>query len=160
MRPPHDLPERPDEGSDAHKTTVRLSHIHNGNWEKVLALKPQSEQIDFLPAAERALLEAHYQNLEARAIYANDTLVGYTTFGQMGHIFWVARIMIEGELQGNGYGSQALRLILAEMRRHPQCSEIRAAVDRRNALAEYLFISNGFERLGSDQHELILRYPV
>ena len=139
---------------------LRLSHIHNGNWEKVIDLQPAEDQEAFVTDPQRSLLEAHYQNLESRAIYVGETLVGYATFGQLGHVFWVARILIDQAQQSAGYGTKALKLIIDEMRTRPQCTEIRAAIDKRNALAEYLFTKAGFSRLGSDRHEIILSLEV
>jgi diamine N-acetyltransferase len=108
-------------------------------------------------------LESHYEGGFARAIYADDNLIGFTFFGFDDEIgqWEIARLMIALEYQGKGYGRAALHEIIKDMRQNPECQEIYISFLPDNATARHLYASIGFEDTGKiEDGEVIFRLPA
>lgn len=149
--------------SPSSSSEISLVRVHRGNWEKVANIRLKPEQTAFTPPAPICLLEAHYENLEPFAIYGPEkNVIGLVVVAKVGGgLSWVSRILIDENYQGLGLGKGTLDALIRKMRTTPGLYEIRAAINRQNAVAEYLFHSFGFRRLADDEGtEIVMSLPV
>lgn len=149
--------------------TVTLRPITAENYRQVVRLKPAPDQIAFIEPnaysiAESTLITAY----QARAIYADQTLVGFLMFfaegsgtRDSGH-YWLDRFMIGAAHQRKGYGRAAVEALLADLRARPDCNAVYLSHVEGNTAAAALYQSFGFTYTGEkdDNGELIMRLPV
>jgi len=85
-----------------------------------------------------------------KAIYNEDTMVGFTMYGYSHEhdFFEVCRIMLDHKHQGNGYGREALKKVIDEMKKVEDCNEIYLSFDPDNKRGQKLYESLGFEGTG------------
>ncbi len=143
--------------------TITLQEITKANWQQVIKLKLADEQKNWVAPNWYSILEAHYEGGFARAIYADDTLVGFTYFGHDDDSgrWYIVRLMIGLEQQGKGYGRAALHEIINTMRQNPDCHEIYISFEPDNDVARHLYASIGFEDTGTiEDGEVVFRLPA
>lgn len=85
-----------------------------------------------------------------RAIYNDEELIGFTTFGldKEHDRFELISLMIGHAFQGKGFGKAAIKLVIDEMIRTYKCGEIYLSVIPDNEAAVGLYKSVGFESTG------------
>jgi diamine N-acetyltransferase len=100
---------------------IRLAELSKDNWLECVRLPVSEDHARFVaPNAVAIAAVQFHPEMQARAIYADDEMVGLTTFGpdeDMPSRFWLARLMISEQRRGKGYGRAALQLILQEAAR-------------------------------------------
>ena len=81
-----------------------------------------------------------------KAIEHEGELIGFTMFGFCeGEGFYeLCRIMIDKHYQNKGYGTQAIRMILDEMRSRFGCREVYLSTDPENAVGRHVYEKIGF----------------
>ena len=133
--------------------------LNRFTWEAAAELELAEYQQDFLPPNLFSIAQAHYEGLTAAGIFADGSLVGFATYGNLGGVCWISRIMVAKDQQEKGYGTRALRILLDQLRTRPDCAEIRTSFVRANAIAEYFFSKNGFRRIADGlDDEIVMRY--
>jgi diamine N-acetyltransferase len=96
-----------------------------------------------------------------QAIYArvgtgtDETLVGFAMYGYypngappLGLRHWIFRLMVAHEYQGRGYGTAALRAIIALLEADPACDDVLIGYEPDNAVARALYARLGFVEQG------------
>ncbi|MCC5893423.1 GNAT family N-acetyltransferase [Exiguobacterium sp.] len=100
---------------------VTLQPITEQNWYVCCQLTLSETQQTYMEPNAISLLQAMYEpTLEARAIYEDETMVGflmYNTVPEELDARWVYRIMVDHAHQGKGIGRKATELMLEEMGR-------------------------------------------
>lgn len=96
------------------------------------------------------------------AVYAGETLVGFTMYGQHPKTgaWWVIRLMIDREHQGKGYGRATMEAVISRMVEQIGCDEIVTSFNPENAVAARLYASLGFLPTGEiedDEPLVVLR---
>ena len=88
-----------------------------------------------------------------KAIEHEGTLIGFTMFGwnEEEEFYELCRIMIDRQYQNKGYGKQAIRLILDEMKERFHCSEVYLSTDPENARGKHVYETVGFR----SEHEML-----
>ena len=130
--------------------TIALRPITNDNWYAVYKLSATltDEQQGFINPNGYSMLEAYYDPdvFSARAIYADDTPVGFlmTGYDAENHRHWVVRLMIGGEYQSKGYGRAAMQILIDEFNAIPNCDTLFISVVPHNHAARALYASLGF----------------
>jgi diamine N-acetyltransferase len=133
--------------------SITLQPITRENWRTCVQLEPASDQRHFVAPNVYSLTEAQfYPGTETRAIYADDTMVGFVMWGTdpddpPGEV-WIARLMIDQRYQRKGYGRAAMELVLDAIRAIPECCVIKLSFEPENTGAEALYLSLGFEHTG------------
>ncbi|KGI86697.1 GNAT family N-acetyltransferase [Exiguobacterium sp. s16] len=98
---------------------ITLQPITDQNWYPCCQLTLTDAQQAYMEPNAISLLQAVYEpTLEARAIYEDETIVGflmYNTALEELDARWVYRIMVDHAHQGKGIGRQATELMLEEM---------------------------------------------
>ena len=81
-----------------------------------------------------------------KAIEHEGELIGFTMFGfcEEEGFYELCRIMIDKHYQNKGYGTQAIRMILDEMRSRFGCKEVYLSTDPENAVGRHVYEKIGF----------------
>ena len=93
-----------------------------------------------------------------KAIEHDEELIGFTMFGwnEEEEFYELCRIMIDREAQNKGYGTQAIQLILDEMKARFGCKEVYLSTDPENVRGKHVYEKVGFrsEHTMLDDEEL------
>jgi diamine N-acetyltransferase len=112
----------------------------------------------------KSIAQAHFsKHAWFRAIYAGETPVGFLMLydNPDEHEYFLWRFMIAGPHQGNGYGRQAIELLLDYVRSRPGAHELLTSCGEGEASPEGFYLSLGFERDGKVyDDEVGLRLPL
>ena len=81
-----------------------------------------------------------------KAIEHEGKLIGFTMFGwnEEEEFYELCRLMIDRRFQNKGFGTQALRLILEEMKSRFGCREVYLSTGPENALGRHVYEKAGF----------------
>ncbi len=144
---------------------VELRTITESNFLDAFALKLAPEQERFVSHPIRSLAQAYVYRDQCQpfGIYAEGKLVGYVMviydFDVPEYDIW--HMMIDKSMQGRGYGSAALELVLDYIRTKPFGDSDRVALtcNKANPAARKLYESKGFAATGiedEDEIEMVL----
>ncbi|GAA0841570.1 GNAT family N-acetyltransferase [Paenibacillus glucanolyticus] len=131
---------------------IRLQPVNQENWTECIKLKAKPEQESFIASNLYSIAQFQFlENFEAMAIYNDQTMVGFAMYGldsDDGN-YWIYRYMIDGHHQGKGYGKEALRFIIEEIRNKPDRTNVlMLSFDPKNEQARQLYVKAGFEEIG------------
>ena len=133
---------------------IRLTEINERNWTEYAALSVRDDQKGFLDSAVGILARGYaYRSCRARVIgiEADGCAAGLALVKDLDEepaCYDLQQFMIDRRYQGRGYGTEALRRILAELgtERKYGCAEV--CVRRDDAAALKLYGKAGFEDTG------------
>ncbi|WP_045518988.1 GNAT family N-acetyltransferase [Neobacillus niacini] len=135
---------------------ITLKEVNKQNWLDIIRLSSAQDQqnrvfektiaSNCLSLAQASIEE----NWRVKAIYHVDTPIGFTMYGYSDELAGheICRIMIDYKFQGNGYGKQALLLVIKEMVNQYNCDEIFITFVPENEKAKQLYLSVGFKDTG------------
>ena len=144
---------------------MRLIDITKENWEDVIFLstnetitvKGSGEPYEaegmpslceeFVASNALSIVQSVYENgWIIKAIEHDGELIGFTMFGwnEEQEYYELCRLMIDWEVQNRGYGTQAIRLILGEMKERFGCKEVYLSTDPENARGRHVYEKIGF----------------
>jgi diamine N-acetyltransferase len=135
---------------------ITLKAVTKQNWLDIVRLSSAEDQqnrvfektiaSNCLSLAQASIEE----NWTVKAIYHGDTPIGFTMYGYSDELsgYEICRIMIDYKFQGNGYGKQALLLVIKEMVNQFKCEEIFICFVPENEKAKQLYLSVGFKDTG------------
>lgn len=128
---------------------IALQPITSQNWEEIVALRLSPGQKTLFAPNWYSLLQAQYDGGEVRAIYATDTLIGFTYFQVLptGDAT-ILRFMIDHDFQGFGYGKAALAALLNVLHAQYGIGSIWLTIATNNLAAIQLFERAGFIATG------------
>ena len=133
---------------------IRLTDIHEGNFFSARALSVAPEQRGFLDTAEGILARGYlYRRENARvwAIEADGAVIGLALVKDMDEepsCYDLQQFMIDARYQGRGFGSEALRLILARLQAEGKYGCVEVCVKRNDLPALRLYERAGFADTG------------
>jgi diamine N-acetyltransferase len=142
--------------------TVTLRPISKENWQPVYWLSDTltADQQRYVAPNGFSMLEAVYdaENLTTRAIYADETPVGFlmTGYDETTDRHWVVRLMIGGAYQGKGYGREAMKLAIDQFKSLPKCVAVYIGFHPENQVARQLYASLGFIDTGKIEYEEVV----
>ena len=144
---------------------MQLVDVTKENWEDVIFLST-NESItvkgsgepyeakgmpslceEFVASNALSIVQSVYEDgWIIKAIEHEGDLIGFTMFGfnEEEDFYELCRLMIERECQNRGYGTQALRLILDEMKARFGCREVYLSTDPQNAVGKHVYEKLGF----------------
>jgi diamine N-acetyltransferase len=138
---------------------VQIIPLDRFNWEDYLHLRLRPEQEGYVPGVLYSLAQARFEALTPYGIRAGGEAAGFLMYGDFGGICWISRLLVDRDFQRRGVGREALRQLLALLRRRPACREVRTSYAADNSAAERLFASMGFEPLGEPvDGEIVARW--
>ncbi|CAM4496655.1 diamine N-acetyltransferase [Paenibacillus endophyticus] len=142
---------------------LTLKAITKDNWEEVVLLKPKPEQESFMASNLYSIAEAQYlESFVIKAIYDDEAMIGFTMFGldpDDGN-YWIYRFMIDGRFQQQGYGYHAMLLVMDEIRKCSNRTDIiMLGYKPENEQARRFYAKLGFREEGlSPWGEIIAKY--
>ena len=129
---------------------IRLTDVTEGNWDAVASLSVKDSQRNYLAPAIGIIARGYvYRNCNARVfvIKNDDTIVGVALvreFDEEPLGYDLQQFMIDQQYQGKGYGSDALALILDELRKEGHYDHVEVCVKKDDAAAIHLYEKHGF----------------
>jgi len=133
---------------------VALREVDAENYPAILALSIKPEQERFVPSSCYLIAKSKFHpNHQARAIYANEKVVGLVLY-QTGegdfepHECEIFGFIVDRKHQGKGIGKTALQLLLKEIKSHEQFTNIELSCDPQNKSAEKVYKQCGFKDYG------------
>ena len=144
---------------------MRLIDITKENWEDVIFLstnetitvKGSGEPYEakgmpslceeFVASNALSIVQSVYENgWIIKAIEHGGELIGFTMFGwnEEEEFYELCRIMIDRTMQNKGYGTQAILLILEEMKARFGCKEVYLSTDPENVRGKHVYEKLGF----------------
>lgn len=109
---------------------ISLREVTKDNWLDVINLQISKQQQDYVAQNAESIAESHfYDHYVNRAIYRGEEVVGFLQYYQeleegLPDEFYIAQFMVDLKLQGQGIGTEATRLAIAEISQIPECKII------------------------------------
>ncbi|QVK17558.1 GNAT family N-acetyltransferase [Mycoplasmatota bacterium] len=136
--------------------SICLKEINKENWIECIFLTTNKEDKHFVCeefVASNALSIAQSKIQKgwiAKAIYNDNVMIGFTMYGYCyeNNFYEICRIMIDHKYQGKGYGKEALREVIKEMKDIKDCNEIYLSFDSENKIAKRLYENFDFKDTG------------
>lgn len=128
---------------------ITLKPITKENWHDAIQLKVQIDQEGFMASNLYSIAEVQFlEDFQAMGIYLEEEMIGFTLFGidpDDGN-FWIYRLMIDSQHQGNGYGFEAVKEIIDNIIRqeHTQIPFIMIGYQPENVGARNTYKKAGF----------------
>ena len=140
---------------------IELKRIDENNFLKAFNLKLGKEQEKFVSHPIRSLAQAYvyYNQCTPFGIFDEDTMVGYVMviydYDLQEYNIW--HMMIDESMQGLGYGSAALDLVIDYIKKKPFGVSDRVALtcNKDNPVARKLYESKGFVATGIEDEDEI-----
>ena len=142
---------------------MRLIDINEENWLKVIFLSTSKGMPticeEFVASNALSIVQAQYEKTwTTKAIEKDGEIIGFTMYGyaKKHGYYELCRIMIDNKFQGNGYGTEALQLVIAEMKKIEDCKNIYLSTDSENIKGKHIYEKFGFVNTGKfvDEEEL------
>ena len=109
------------------QSKITLREINGKTVRAVCNLKVTDEQNRFVAPVAISIAQAYYEpKAWFRAIYADEIIVGFVMLhdDQEKHLYYLWRFMIDERFQKMGFGNQAIKLLVAEVRTRPNATEL------------------------------------
>lgn len=143
---------------------IDFKKITRENFKECIKLELKDGQKKFVASNLYSIAQAGvWEEAEAYAIYNGETMVGFIMylFDEKEKTGDLWRLMIAGEFQSMGYGTQALRKMIEHFRNIKECSKIFLSYVPGNESAEKLYKFVGFEANGEiDNGEVVMEMKV
>ena len=114
---------------------------------------------EFVASNALSIVQSVYEDgWVVKAIEHEGKLIGFTMFGwnEEEEFYELCRIMIDRRFQNRGCGTQAIKMVLQEMKACFGCKEVYLSTDPENARGKHVYEKIGFrsERRMVDDEEL------
>ena len=134
---------------------IELKPVDQYNKSDCIRLKVTKAQSEYIASNESSLEAAEEYSDVARpfVIYSDGIAVGFTMFAfdedyeDPNDRYWLWRFMIDEGLQGKGYGTAALQVIIRYFRDHG-ANNIRLSTKETNSNALSMYRKAGFHETG------------
>ena len=133
---------------------IRLADVTEDNWFEAATLSVKESQKGFLAPAIGILARGYvYRNCNAKifVIENDEAIVGLALvreFTEEPLGYDLQQFMIDRQYQGRGYGSEALGLILDELKKEAHFDHVEVCVKKEDAEAIHLYEKLGFADSG------------
>ncbi|MCC3359017.1 GNAT family N-acetyltransferase [Bacillus sp. REN16] len=129
-----------------------LKTITKENWLKAISLKVREDQEKFVASNVVSLAQLNFlENFHAKGIYHGDEMIGFTLYGidEDDHEYWIYRMMIDQKYQGKGYGKQAIKLVIDDIKnsKENRHQSITLSYEPSNDMAKSIYKKMGFHEI-------------
>lgn len=147
---------------------VTLRDVTAENWRSCIGLSLHDHQVGYVASNVGTIAESKFNpHFHIRAIYADDLLVGMLAYCHEDdpedlELYWIFRLMIDRHYQGNGYGIDAMRLAIDEIKKLG-AKRVRTMHKPENSAAAAIYAKLGFRPAGTlDDGDCLLEldFPV
>ncbi|MGV3465361.1 MAG: GNAT family N-acetyltransferase [Heyndrickxia sp.] len=131
---------------------MHLKTITKDNWVKAISLRVREDQVKFVASNAVSLAQLNFlENFHAKGIYQDEEMIGFTLYGidEDDHEYWIYRMMIDQKHQGIGYGKEAIKLVIDDIRnRKEDCHKtITLSYEPSNEHAKQVYEKMGFQEV-------------
>ena len=149
---------------------VTLNEIDENNWLMVAKLKTTEEQKQYVAPSVGIMARAYAmraQNARAYAITHEENIVGILLVRDLDEepaCYELQQLLIDYRFQNKGYGQQALRLIIHQLKREGKYDCIELCVKMSDASAIHTYEKVGFTDSGyidpevPDSYNMVYRF--
>ena len=142
---------------------ITIREVTRDNWQAVLRLAVHPEQqrfiADYTPIAAIALAKVYIRPggliWVPYAFYADTTMIGFAELAYepgSADNYWLFHFFIDQQFQGQGYGKQALQILLQYIKeRFVECRAMYLTVHPENERAIRLYTTAGFQVTGEQR---------
>lgn len=127
---------------------VEIVELNAENWYECCELEVSKEQKKYIEPNAVSIAQSKFEpSLKPYAIYAEEKVVGflmYNTVPEELDGYWVYRIMVDKQFQGEGIGKAATKLMMSEMVHSLKVKKIVVGYQPENMDAHNLYASLGF----------------
>ena len=147
---------------------IELISLSENNLKQCFKLKVTGNQKQYIASNEDSWKAAKENEKVARpfALYCDGKMVGFTMFAfdedyeDPDDRYWLWRLMIDKSLQGNGYGTAALKVIIRYFKDHG-ANNIRLSTKESNTSALSMYRKAGFRDTGEmNDEEIVLQLDL
>ena len=147
---------------------IKLIYLTEDNIRQCFELKVSGSQSQYIASNEESWKTAKENKNVARpfAIYCDEKIVGFTMFAfdedyeDSNDRYWLWRFMIDEDLQGKGYGTAAMQVIIQYFKDHG-ANNIRLSTKETNTTALSLYRKAGFRVTGEmNDEEIVLQLDL
>ena len=129
---------------------LHLKPITKDNWLKAISLRVREDQVNFVATNTVSLAQLNFlKNFHAKGIYYSEEMVGFTLYGidEDDHEYWIYRMMIDEKHQGKGYGKEAVKLVIEDIRniKEDHHKTITLSYESTNEHAKRVYEKMGFQ---------------
>ncbi|WP_078547909.1 GNAT family N-acetyltransferase [Litchfieldia alkalitelluris] len=149
------------------ESNLSLQEVNLSNFRQCVRLKVSENQMNFIASNLFTIAESKVDHaLTPYAIVNGEHVVGFCCIeiiptNDLEDRYWVPRLMIGEQFQGNGYGKQAMNLIINMLSSYQDCVEIRLSYVPENKVARAFYENIGFSQIDEElQGEVVLSYLV
>ena len=149
---------------DTQSPKITLQEITKDTLWPIMKLKVEEAQQKFVAPNSFSLAEAYFSK-EAwfRAIYAGEVPVGFVMLyiDQEKPEYYLWRLMVAAEHQGNGYGYQAMQLVIDYVKTLPGARQLLSSYVPGDGNPAPFYYKLGFEETGEwDDNEKVLKLDL
>ena len=130
---------------------VTLKDIDRENFRAAIKLEVNEDQKDFVASNVFSIAQSKVEpTFNVQAVYDGEEMVGFVMYGweEEEGCHSLARLMVDKNYQGKGYGRAAAEAVIERLRAEPGCRQIVLSVNPANANARALYESLGFVKTG------------
>ncbi len=147
---------------------IELTGLTEDNLKQCFELEVADDQKQYIASNEASWKTAKENGNIARpfAVYCDGKMVGFTMFAfdedyeDPDDRYWLWRFMIDKDLQGKGYGTAALQVIIQYFRDHG-ANNIRLSTKETNTNALSMYRKAGFYDTGElNDEEIVLQLDL
>jgi diamine N-acetyltransferase len=140
---------------------VSLREVTAETVGAICNLKVASEQEQFVAPNAFSIAQAHFDQLAwFRAIYADETPVGFIMLSDNPQApeYFLWRLMIAAEYQGQGFGRRAIALLIDYVRTRPGAPQLLVSYHPGEGSPRGFYRKLGFEETGEmEEGEVVMR---
>ena len=130
---------------------VTLKDIDRENFRAAVRLEVNEDQKNFVAPNVFSIAQSKVEpGFNVQAVYDGEEMVGFVMYGwdEEEGCHCLARLMVDKNRQGKGYGRAATEAVIERLRAEPGCRQIVLSVNPANANARALDESLGFVKTG------------
>ncbi|TNH44496.1 GNAT family N-acetyltransferase [Photorhabdus luminescens subsp. sonorensis] len=133
---------------------VSLIDVDKDNYEDVMSLEVEPGQEVFVAPNSESIVESHFNEYcRARVICYDEEVVGFAMYERCvnegkPNEYNLYRMMVDQSYQNQGIGSEAMQLLLDEMKQQPDCHRITVCYDETSERHKSFYQRFGFVEVG------------
>ena len=130
---------------------VTLKDINRENFRQCIKLEVNEDQKNFVATNVFSIAQSKVEPAyNVQAVHDGDEMVGFVMYGwdEEEGCHCLARLMVDKNQQGKGYGRAATEAVIERLRAEPGCKQIVLSVNPANANAQVLYESLGVVKTG------------
>ncbi|MED3551734.1 GNAT family N-acetyltransferase [Cytobacillus praedii] len=131
---------------------LHLETITKDNWIKAISLRVRENQEKFVASNAVSLAQLNFLNdFHAKGIYLGEEMIGFALYGmdEDDHEYWIYRMMIDQKHQGKGYGKEAIKLVIDDIKmiKEDRHKTITLSYEPTNEHAKRVYEKVGFKEI-------------